>query len=107
MKKQLIFFVFALLAAGALWAEPHAFPVPYLPSRDGALMHFTELPADGTIKIFTITGDQVATINIPPSLGSVDWPVVTSEGKKLATGVYLYLIEGGGQKTDGKIIVIR
>jgi hypothetical protein len=108
MMKKLLFIGMFLAATAPVMAETHAFPVPYVANRDGALISFTELPAEGSIKIYTITGELVATVSLP--LGHTDpmpWYVTNSEGKKVATGVYLYFVEGGGQKTSGKIIVIR
>ncbi len=107
MKKITMLLGLILAAATTVFAEPHAFPVPCVVNRDGPVIHFTDLPNEGTVKIFTITGDEVRSLNIPTGLATVDWDLLTSEGKKAATGVYIYLVEGGGSKTDGKIIVIR
>ncbi len=108
MKYGFLISVFILLGAGTIYADPHAFPVPYVASRDGTDIKFTELPTEGTIKIFTIVGEKVASLSLPR--GHADpfpWSVVNSDGKKLVTGVYLFIVEGSGQKTNGKIIVIR
>jgi hypothetical protein len=97
----------SLLTASFAAAAPHAYPVPYVESRHGNVINFIELPGEGTIKIFTITGEEIASIALSPGQNSYPWPVTNGSGKKLATGVYIYLIEGAGTKTDGKLVVIR
>jgi hypothetical protein len=98
---------FVFVIASFCIAAPHAFPVPYVESRGDLFINFTELPAEGTIKIYTITGEEVLSITIAPGQITYPWPVTNADGKKLITGVYLFIIEGSGQRTDGKIVVIR
>jgi hypothetical protein len=90
-------------------ADPHAFPVPYvdnLHANQG--INFTDLPASGTIKILTATGEEINKLDIPPGTGIKQWrPVTTSSNKPVATGVYLFLVDGDGKQTTGKIVVIR
>lgn len=88
---------------------PHAFPVPFTPGRNPShtVISFTNLPTSGTIKIYTIDGRLVSNLTIPTGAGTTDWPVTNSKGEKVATGVYLYIVDGDGTKTDGKLVVIR
>ena len=58
-------------------------------------------------KIYTVAGEEVANLPIATGEISKQWTVVNSSGKKLASGVYLYLIEGNGVEAKGKIVVIR
>ena len=97
-----------LLTSVPLFAEPHAYPVPFTPGKNAAhtAISFTNLPASGTIKIYTIDGRQVVDLAIPNN-GILDWPATNSKGEKVATGVYIYRIEGDGQETEGKLVVIR
>lgn len=106
--KRTIIFVFLFGIVGPVGAEPHAFPVPYVESRAAnSEIYFSELPGEGTIKIFTITGDQVVSLPVAPGMLSRPWDLKNSNGKRVATGVYFFIVEGGGQKTKGKLIVIR
>lgn len=90
-------------------ADPHAYPVPYVEKdHKGQGINFVELPASGTIKIFTINGEEVARLDIPQSAGIREWkPVVNSSGKTVQTGVYLYLVDGDNRQFTGKLVVIR
>ncbi len=96
-----------LRAAGVVFAEPHAFPVPFVAKQHTSLT-FTELPDAGSISIFTVDGDKVIELQIPAGAGILQWNVKNSGGKNVASGVYLFLVEGSdGSKTEGKIVVIR
>lgn len=102
--------VIGLLLLGTLvQAAPHAFPVPYVESQHPNGIFFTELQGAGVIKIYTVTGEEIA--EIPVAAGEApqkQWnPVVNKSGKKLATGVYLFRVEAGGSVTTGKLVVIR
>lgn len=87
-------------------AVPRVFPVPFIASRDQVLT-FTDLPGSGVIRIYNIVGEQVAELNIAPGENPKSWNLVGSSGKMLASGVYIYLIDAGGEKTTGKLVVIR
>jgi membrane-bound inhibitor of C-type lysozyme len=89
-----------------LHAEPHAFPVPFV-AKQHTTIAFTDLPGTGTIKIFTIAGEEVASLTIASGELIKQWNVTTSSGKKLASGVYLFVIDGGGTTKKGKLVVIR
>jgi hypothetical protein len=68
---------------------------------------FTDLPGAGTIKIFSVAGDEVATLPIPAGDNTVKWFVTNGSGRKVASGVYFYLVQGNGTETKGKLVVIR
>jgi len=90
-----------------LFAEPHAYPVPFVAKKHQKI-YFNELPGAGEIKIFTVSGEEVARIPVSASEGGQkEWTVTNSSGEKVATGVYLFLVDAGGQKFTGKLVVIR
>lgn len=95
------------LIAGPLAAQPYAYPVPFVAQRGDSEIIFKDLPGAGRIRIFTIAGDEVTSLPLAPGQDQYSWSVTNSAGEKLATAVYLYQIEGNGQKTTGKLIVIR
>ena len=95
--------IFPVLAMG----EPHAFPVPWVATQDGNVIHFTELPGEGSIKIFTVVGEEVIHLRFGPGDLSLEWNITNSSGEKVSTGVYLFLITGPSHQTKGKLIVIR
>lgn len=85
---------------------PHAFPVPFTPSKNAShtKITFTDLPGTGAIKIYTIDGRLVADLPIAAGQALLDWPVTNTKGEKVATGVYIYQIN---EQTEGKLVVIR
>ena len=67
---------------------------------------FDGLTAGTSVKIFTIAGEWVATLEAPGR--SVDWLLKNNSGDPVASGLYLYLItDSQGNKTRGKIGIIR
>ncbi|HRS51234.1 MAG TPA: hypothetical protein P5268_00685 [Candidatus Marinimicrobia bacterium] len=85
-------------------------PTPYK-------IEFRNLPERATIKIFTVSGDLVKTIEHGPDVygnlsGSVAWDQRTDSGLRVAPGVYIYAIESHtkgtkGKRTIGKLMIIR
>jgi hypothetical protein len=87
-------------------AAPYAFPVPFI-EKEHSEITFKDLPGPGSIKILTINGEELIRLDIAPGELLKHWNVLNSSGKHLATGVYIYLIDAGGQTTTGKLVVIR
>src|ERR1041384_7089351 len=104
MRKWVGIWVLGFMIAASAAADPHAYPVPYV-ERDHASqgITFVDLPASGTIKIVTVSGEEVAKLEVPPPPAVKRWDVKNSSGKPVATGVYLFLVDGGGQQTSGKL----
>ncbi len=73
---------------------------------------FIHLPKNSTIYIFTVRGELVRKLQVPPgqgiSDGSVDWDLRTSDNLEVAYGVYFYLVDAPsvGQKY-GKLAIIK
>ncbi|MBH31851.1 MAG: hypothetical protein CMG71_07705 [Candidatus Marinimicrobia bacterium] len=80
-------------------------------SREGQYrLQFTNLPETCTIKLYTVSGDLVRTIE--HNGGSFEWWDLHNESDmEVAFGVYLYHIKtesnGGMLETTGKIMVVR
>ncbi|MEX0721897.1 MAG: hypothetical protein WD059_14575 [Balneolaceae bacterium] len=78
-------------------------------------LHFTEMPAPATLRIFTVSGVMIREINITASDltggqhgGTYIWNMLTKDNLEISYGVYLYHISapGVGEKT-GKFAVIK
>ncbi len=73
---------------------------------------FIHLPPNSTVYIFTVRGELVRKLQMPPgqgiSNGSIDWDLRTSANLEVAYGVYLYMVDapGVGQKY-GKLAIIK
>jgi hypothetical protein len=83
-------------------------------------LQFINLPADATIKIFTLDGDFVEEIRagqgvrqsesfISETANSVaEWDLITRSDQEAAPGIYLYVVESpsAGEKI-GKFVIVR
>ncbi len=92
-------------------------PNPYDPSdeatrqsyRGDARIQFINLPSPARVKIFTIAGDLVQTLQNDDLNGSIDWNLQNAEGRDVVPGIYLYVAEtgDGSQSRNGHFVIIR
>jgi hypothetical protein len=86
----------------------YAFPVPFRPSLGHTNVVFTQLPSEGSIRIYTVAGELVRKIDfLDSSSGQVTWDVTNSGGEPLGSDVYVYIVQSGDNKKIGKLMVIR
>ncbi|MBI5596961.1 MAG: T9SS type A sorting domain-containing protein [Elusimicrobia bacterium] len=88
----------------------HPYPVPFIPTQGHDKIIFTRLTARVTIRIYTLSGELVKTINKDSAVSDrMPWtPVANEQGEPLASGVYLYHIQSTDGKTaSGKLMVIK
>ncbi len=92
--------------AAAAW-EPRN---PFATGRGPREIHFTHLPVRCTIRIYTVQGELVATIEHHSTFdnGTAKWDMLTKDKLDIAYGVYVYHIDvpGIGQHV-GKFAVIK
>ncbi|MFZ5519018.1 MAG: hypothetical protein ACOY90_20465 [Candidatus Zhuqueibacterota bacterium] len=92
--------------AAAIW-EPRNF---FTTGRGPRSIHFNHLPKDCTIRIFTVNGELVDTIDHHSLMdnGSAEWDVLTRDNLTLAYGVYIFHVDapGIGEKI-GKFAIIK
>jgi hypothetical protein len=93
-----------------------AAPVPWIPEsgrpETGDLtsgITFRNLPQDGLVKVFTISGSlvwekELMSFNNPSGLS---WDGRNSNGEYVSSGVYLWMVKSDNGVKTGKIIVIR
>jgi len=61
-----------------------------------------------TIRIYTIAGELVKTIEKTGANGQVPWDITNKSGKRLASGVYIYFITNPrDEKCIGKLAIIK
>ena len=87
----------------------HAFPVPFRPDKGHAKITFTKLTNTARIRIYTISGELVATLEKTDiSTDEYMWmPVVNDSGDELFSGVYIYYIDKERDHKSGKLVIIR
>jgi len=73
---------------------------------------FIHLPRKCTIRVFSLTGDQIATLDYEapagqPDLGELEWNLLSESNRALASGVYVYTVESAFGRQVGKFVLIR
>ncbi len=79
-----------------------------LSKRGDRELQFRNLPQKCTIRIYTITGELVDKIEKDDFTSMASWDLLSSEGMRIAYGVYIYHVDipGVGEKI-GKFAVIK
>ena len=72
-------------------------------------VRFTHLPPECTIKIYTLTGDLVRTIeHKSPTYGEARWDLLSKENLEVSYGVYIFVVKTpSGKKYVGKLAVVK
>jgi hypothetical protein len=90
-------------------------PNPYIvrnnwePSGDYSRLAFTHLPDKCTIRIYTLSGDHLRTLehDSPELDGNENWDLLTKNNQKIASGVYIYHVNSPYGEKIGKFAVVR
>ena len=73
-------------------------------------IQFINIPSPSEIKIYTLSGDLVQTLqHNDPSRGFADWNLTSMVGQAVASGIYLYTVEDK-KNSDvfvGKFVIIK
>lgn len=70
-------------------------------------LQFTNVPDVCTIRIYTLGGDLVGTIEHNDGTGAADWNMLSSDGLAIASGVYLFHVESKYGNHIGRFAVIK
>ena len=74
----------------------------------GHEVHFINLPARATIKIFTVAGDLVAKLEHDDAVHDFQrWDLKNENGSEVASGIYLFRIEAGNFTFQNRFVVVR
>lgn len=71
---------------------------------------FINLPAECTIRIYTVAGALVKTLykNTSATEGAISWNLVSEDGMDIAYGLYVYHVDAPGLvKKIGKFAIIK
>jgi hypothetical protein len=75
---------------------------------DTDVIQFTNIPSPATIRIYTMAGTLVKTIDHDDGSGIAFWDQATSYGQWVKSGVYIYHVETPeGRTTTGRFAIIR
>jgi hypothetical protein len=91
---------------GAASFEPNPFGVQ---GRGDRRLEFRNLPRGCTIRIYTVRGDLVQTLQQDGSTdGYVTWNLRTKDNLDVAPGLYIYHVDGGTMGSSiGKFAIIK
>ncbi|MEW6617980.1 MAG: gliding motility-associated C-terminal domain-containing protein [bacterium] len=101
-------FIVALPSSPAVsLSNVRVYPNPFKPSKGHDKITFDGLADAVKIRIYKITGELVYEKEYLATSGYVFWNGTNNHGQTLASGVYIYVIEGSGEKAIGKIAIIN
>ncbi len=85
-----------------------AYPNPWrVDKHANTSIKFDNMPAGSTVKIFTVSAEEVRKLSADSS-GSAQWDRMNVSGERVASGVYIYLvIDPSGNETSGKLAIIN
>jgi len=86
--------------------NPVVYPNPMRPSRNQNWVTFANVPANTRIRIYTISGELVRE-ETADATGMAQWNAVNTSGENVASGVYIALIEGAGDRKTLKVAIQR
>ncbi|MDE2292198.1 MAG: fibronectin type III domain-containing protein, partial [Elusimicrobia bacterium] len=82
--------------------------VPYSPGNPNSGIVFDDLPQGASIKIYTVTGQRVASVGDAGSSGKLQWDVKNDRGHDAASGGYIAVISApGASPVTKKVLVVR
>ncbi len=101
--------------------EPYVVPNPYVNAarneqarfattgRGERRIEFRNIPANSTIRIYTVSGELVQTLrHTGNSVGMVPWNLRTKDNLELAPGLYIFHVDGGEfGKHIGKFAIMK
>jgi len=85
----------------------HCYPVPFKPSAGHTKITFTGLTFAARVRIYTLGGRLVRTLDKADSGDFLDWNVKNDDGEDIASGVYFFIVKSAVQTATGKLMVIR
>jgi hypothetical protein len=90
-------------------------PDPYIAQYSGmvetaegeSVIEFQNIPTECEIRIYTLSGDLVQTLEHTSGTGSARWNLLTSAQQQIASGIYIYHIESEFGEKTGRFAVIK
>ncbi len=93
-------------------------PDPYYATSTGAyntwedqegenILQFQNLPAKCTIRIYTLAGDHIRTLENTDGSGTIAWDMLTDGQRLIASGIYIYHLESEYGERLGRFAVVK
>jgi len=84
----------------------YAYPNP-VNIKTSEIVKFQNVPPDADLIIFNTLGERIANVENTGSSTLRSWPLINLQGKKVVSGIYMYIVQGDGITETGKFSVIR
>jgi len=99
-----VFKVMQIQPTGSI-SDMRVFPNPLF-THSQVYFTFDQLPAGARVRVYTLHGEEVfdGTAN---ASGLLTWNARNKYGRSVASGIYLAVVEGGGEKKILKVVVVR
>jgi len=110
MTSHLTQFAVVIVQPVADLSNAMVYPNPYRPSIPAHLAQgitFDILPANTSLKIYTLAGELVRDLYDTAGIGSIKWDGKNSNGQSCASGVYWVILNGGGTTKTMKVAIQR
>jgi len=72
-----------------------------------SVVEFQKIPDRCTIRIYTLAGDLVRTINHDDGSGAARWNLLSETGRLVASGIYIYHVESPYGEHLGRFAIIK
>ncbi len=112
-QSEFLFTVRKVFSEGITLEDPINYPNPVTKDRT-RIEFFSSKPGWGKIKIFTISGRLIKTINIEnvrPGINEKEWDTRDEFADRVGNGIYIYKIEVKNEKAEadciGKMMIMR
>ena len=105
-----VYRLFGTLVAASDLSNVIVYPNPYKPSEAiRGTLKFDKLTAQATIKIYTISGELVTTLEETDMDGRYEWDGKNSANEDVVSGIYIYRVTNnkGDKPAGGKIAIVR
>jgi len=94
--------------AAVPFTRPFAvYPNPYCFATATGGVNFVGIKSPATVEVYDLAGRRVAAAEVPAGRDECVWRPAAPEGETLAPGVYIYRVEGRGQRKAGKIVIAK
>ncbi|MFC1566891.1 T9SS type A sorting domain-containing protein [bacterium] len=89
--------------------DAYAYPVPFrIDNADHKQVKFVQLAEKCEIKIFTISGELIKTIDHDAANSFIEkWDLKSEKGNVVTSGIYIYCIKSDTDVKTGKLLVLQ
>ena len=88
-------------------SQAFVYPNPFRPGLGRDTITFANLTKSATVRIMTLSGYTIKTLEEFDGDGGVEWDLRDQNGNPVSSGIYLFLATGNGDEKLGKFAVLR